>query len=386
MVMLFLLCFADFTYQPAAGVWLDYARSRPLSSARHLVVEHSGPRGDYSGGGSQKVLDNSGRVLYELTTARGAWFVTNGVAGNEDTFLYQKHESSTTPAGQPLHLWHPQYGDREVKVMGKILAQDRKGLHVQVSNQGTRISVISQSDTLEDGNYKACYHLEVLDLKGTIAELFTSPEVPYSFYADARIEAPSCKVIDEAVYFHNLLERQVQMFDLRTFGADPQVVEIETAFDNRGFSISAGYMEYLTFWDGSNAMALEGINDAEPLFVLAEADKERPGYKDLAEFLQAFPAKAVYRENDFLYAKHKDRFFAYDLTHNILSVYSTSTWPSESSTYGGEWTAVTKDRDVVVNASSYSVTAKTPPLGNFKTSRPVLLVQVDANAFRKTIL
>lgn len=385
MMMIFFLWFADFTYQPATGKWLDYARSRPLSATRHLVVEHSGPTGDYSGGGSQKVLDNSGRVLYELTTAKGAWFVLNGMVGSEDTFLYQKHDSSSAPQGQALHLWHPQYGDREIKVMGKILAQDRQGYHIQVTNQGKRIAVISESHSPVNDSYKINYHLEVLDLKGTLADVFTSPEVPFSFYADAKIEAPLCKVIDEVVYFHDGMSRQIQMIDLREFGTDPHVVEFETALVNRGFSVSAGYMEYLTFWDGSNAMALEGINDSTPLFVLAEADKERPGYKELADFLQAFPAKAVYREGDFLYAKHKDRFFAYDLINNIMSVYSASTWPSETSTYGGAWTPVTYDRDLVVNTSSYSIKATTSPLGSYKTSRPALLSQVNVNNFRKTI-
>ncbi len=383
MIIIALLLFGDFTYTPPAGKWLDYSRSAPLSANRHLIVEHGGPVNDHSTAGSQKVLDNSGRFLYEINAAKGAWFVYNGVVDSEDTFLFQKHPSRTVRRN-PFYLWHPQYGEREIKVMGKDLAQDRQVEYVMLLNQGRRIAVLSKG--YDPANDTRPFHLEVVDLKGTIKDLINSPELPFDSYADAKIVSPSCEVVGDVAYFHDFgISHQIQMLDMGKMGPNPHVVEIETALTPFFFYVNAGYIAYWSRWGGSPAEAMEGIHDATPMFVLVEKDKERPGYAELHDFLRAFSDQGVYRENNFLYAKCKDRFFAYDLVNNTLSVYRDSTWDSEIGTIGGMWTSVTQEQDFVASNSSYRVQTKTAPLARFKNSRPELLKTINVNDFRKTI-
>ncbi len=383
MLLLTLLLFGDFTYTPPAGKWLDYSRSMPLSANRHLIVEHSGPVNDHSTAGSQKVLDQSGKFLYELNSAQGAWFVYNGVVGSEDTFLYQKHPSRTDRRN-PFHLWHPQFGDRVIKVNGKDLAQDRRVEFVLLLNQGRRIAVLSQS--YDPTNDSSPFHLEVVDLKGSIQDVISAPELPFDAYVDSKIISPLSQVVDQFAYFHDGASKLILMLDISQFGADPHVQEIETALTPLFFKVNAGYFSYLTMWDGSPAQALEGIHDEFPLFILAESDKERPGYQELHDFMRAFADQGIFRENDFLYAKCKDRFYVYDLAQNILSVYRDSTWDSENGTIGGYWTPVNAESDFIVSNSTYRVQAKTAPLSRFKKARPELLKTVNVNLFKKTIL
>ncbi len=393
MMMLCFIWLADFTYKPPVGKWLDYSRSCPLSATRHLVVEHDGPVGDYSNGGRQWVIDNAGTRLYEIKEAKGAWFVKNGIVGSEDTFLYQKHDSSSESHGRAYHLWNPKYGDREIKVMGKNLAQDREGVYVGLLNNGCRITVISKSyEQKSDSSLVPHYHLEVLDLKGTVADFFSSTEVPFSFYADSKIDASSCDVFGDMAYFHEFGSRTVHSMNMALFSSDPHVKEIETALINKAFSVCAGHIEYSTFWndttstsDLSPAIAFGSIDNPIPLFILAEGDKERPGYRELLQFLQAFPAQSVYEENGFLYAKCQDKFFVYDLANHIMSVYRSQTWNGEVNAHTPVWTPVTSVRDVTITTSVYRVEDKASPLSIFNASRPELIIEIDVNAFRKQI-
>ncbi len=376
MIIYFFLLFGDFTYQPPAGSWLDYARSRQLSETRHLIVEHKGPVGDYKSGGIQKIFDAGGRFLYEIKPAQGAWFVASGVAGNIDTFLYQKHPDQLDPNKNTFHLWHPQYGDREIKVMGKNLAQDKTVNSIQL--QDNRIAVLSEKVTVLAHGARPSFHLEAIDLKGSLQEIFTAPELPLEAYIKSDIDARTCLVVENSAFFHDYTSQQIQRVDLKAFGPNPIIEAIDLAMPNRGHRIAAGMVAYMSNWDGSLCFVLEGFQDELPLLVLAEGDKERTGYAELKEFWQAFAANAIYREGETLYAVHKDRFFTYDLVNNLLTVYRGTFWSEE-------WPSMTADQEVTASVSRYVVQQKTSHIDSFKRQRPELLRVIDVNAFRKTL-
>ncbi len=375
MMALMFLLFADFTYQPQPGHWLDYTRSGQLSPTRHIIMEHTGPVGDYKDGGVPKIFDNTGNFLYEMKEAKGAWFVIGGIAGNDDLFLYQKHPLRGDDAHNTFHLWHPQYGTREVLVFGKRLAADREPTFIQKSKNGRRIGVLSMH--WAGAGSSPYYHLEVVDLKGSLQELFGASELPLDTYLDAKVDARESTMVGSVAFFHGRPGgKNFQVFDLETFGPGTEIDEIELAFPCLSYHMGAGMVFYSTYWDGSPASALEGMHESLPRFVLAEADKERPGYRELKSFLGAFTGDLVHREGSFLYARGADRFYAYDLTNDILSVF-------RAAVTSASWNSVTEDQKVTVSTARYEVKSQVSPLQAFKANRPELLIEVDAKVFRK---
>ncbi len=375
MMVLFLFFFADFTYQPQTGRWLDYTRSGQLTPTRHVVMEHTGPVGDYKDGGVPKIFDNTGRFLYEMNEAAGAWFIMGGIAGDDDLFLYQKHPERSDQTQNTFHLWHPQYGDREILVNGKSLAANREPKFIQKSKQGKRIGVLSLDWT--GANNKPYYHLEVIELKGSLQDVFGANELPLATYLDARIDARESTMVGEVAYLHGQLGgKEFQAIDLSTFGPGIPINEVELALPAISYHFGAGMVAYSSYWDGSPASVLEGLSDTTPRFVLAESDKERPGYQALKLFLGAFTGDLVHREGGFLYARSADRFYAYDLTSDILSVFRAAT-TSEP------WSSVNNEQSVTVTTARYEVKNQVSSLQAFRANRPELLIQVNAKPFQK---
>jgi hypothetical protein len=391
-VLLILLLLGDFTYRPPAGRWLDYARSRQLSASRHLIVEQTGTVGDYSAGAAQKVFDSSGRFLYNIEATRTAWFVSNGIQGSEDTYIYQNHPTDAVP-NQPFHLWHPQYGDRIIKFQGKDLAHKRETRNILTLNQGKRIVVFSTSYEAIDS--QPTHHMEAIDLKGTLQELFSAVELPIDSYIDAKVNVLDFFVEGRFAYFHDGVHgRYIQEMDLTAIGRDAHMKELETALLVRWFNIAHGYIAYDSLWiesnpeaemDYSTARVLEGVDAEIPIFILTESDKTKFGYDDLLTFFGAFNSRRVHREGNMLYAKHTDRFFIFDTENKLLSVYRAEVLETETKIYGSKYTKVTDDASLVVDRSQYAFKNKISPLQAFQTSRPELLRVIDVNNFHKDL-
>jgi hypothetical protein len=118
MVILALIFLGDFTIRAEPGTWIDYARTGYLSENRYKLVIHQGEKGDYDKGTEHLILDRNGNVLYSVPIAENAWTLSNGIMGDEDTFIYQNRLDPT------FYLWHPDHGRKALDMPDKNLGRN----------------------------------------------------------------------------------------------------------------------------------------------------------------------------------------------------------------------------------------------------------------------
>lgn len=374
MLLFFCFMFGDFTFTSAPGSWIDPVRTHRLSANRFLVVVHSGEAGDYraNGGGQQIILDQAGRQLYELGIAKGAWAVRNSIAGDEDTYLYQLHDSNT------WHLWHPVYGDRPLKVLGRDVAEGVVQEAMLLMNAGRRIVVLGKKYDPTDPR-EWSLHLEILDLSDKpIASLMSATELPLKAYLNTDINVPEYRVYDNKIIISEPLGDTLLILDPATFSTDANYREVKLTYQPLTFAMEAGFVSYMGNYQGEWAFICQKVDDPQPLFVLTEADKEKPGYDELRSLFSDLGQGHMTLQDGILYYQFKDRLIAYDTVNNRLEHYSA---PETIPAYGH----VLQDKLIKRSSSQLSVIDTPSALQQMRTSRPSLLRSIDVNVFKKPI-
>ncbi len=374
MLLFYCFMFGDFTFTPAPGTWIDPIRTHRLSSNRFLVVVHSGEAGDYraNGGGRQIVLDDAGRQLYELGVAKGAWAVRNSIAGDEDTYLYQLHDSNT------WHLWHPVYGDRPLKVLGRDVGQGVEQEAMLLMNAGRRIVVLGKRYDPNDPQQWSL-HLEILDLSDKpVASLMTAVELPLNAYLNTDIKVPEYRVYDNKIILSKPLGDTLLILDPATCSTNADYREVKLTYQSLSFMMEDGFINYIGNYKGEWAFICQKIDDPQPLFVLTEADKEKPGYKELHSLFSDLGQGHMTLQDGTLFYQFQDRLVAYDTVNNRLEHFSA---PVTIPSYGH----VLQDKVMVRSSTQLSVVDTPSALQLMRTSRPALLLSIDVNAFKKPL-
>ena len=123
-----MLILGEFTIHADPGTWIDYARTGKLSPNRFLLIQHQGRKGTYDGETEVMVFNEKGERLYRFPEARDAWFVRNGIMGDEDLFIFQRRTDAN------WYLWHAAHGARPIQGTPNL---GRTGVHsIHISRQG----------------------------------------------------------------------------------------------------------------------------------------------------------------------------------------------------------------------------------------------------------
>ncbi len=382
-LMLIMIVSGDFTYQAAPGTWLDYARSGQLSKNRILVVEQTGAKGEYHGDARQKVFDDQGRLLYEIPQAQGAWFVRNGLLGDEDTFLFQNRTDAS------FRLWRPGFTPRPLVLRLEGVDQvpgsgpDQKFL--RILNQGSRVAFFSRPVTpLGDGKARQGLRLQILDFQTLDpAHLFAGESLPFKSYQVTDLSGAnefSCDR-DRLVLFNSLdRERSYSVIDLSLVMTDEvPVMQYQAAFQFQWLTERQGFLAYTGHRYEEDVLVMEKVG-GDQLFALAESDKERPGYSAVLDVFHLASAGRLDAEDYILSCRKGDTLIWYDTASNILRHYPLPPGPSTG------LVSSLSTLDIQCNDRVLSVRHVSSSLDQLGFNPPAPLLEVKVNTFKKAPL
>jgi hypothetical protein len=228
-VLFAFILFSDFTVLPEDGHWIDYARTGYLSENRYVVFQHQGTKGQYDLGPSRvQILSRAGQLLYEIPTAADAWFVKNGVLGDEDVFVYQIRSEST------FYLWHPDFGPRSMDQPGLNLG--RKGpIGMILSADGKRLNFVSEyRDMVSTAEAEGRLVVEIEEVRFDYShpqDLFIADNLAFhyrNFVIPSRFQV---KISSESILLISLLKEKVYLeYKFQIGDAEAALVRKELPF------------------------------------------------------------------------------------------------------------------------------------------------------------